>query len=82
MNNDTMTVPDKILYALSDGKRHPVSELLELIKPSGVPALHVQISQLRKRLRSKGEDIVCVRRGYQSCYQHVRLLHDPYSGRF
>jgi len=75
-------IPDRILRLLSDGKRHAVPELLEIVKPSGIPALHQQISLLRKRLNQKGEDIVCVRRGYASFYQHVRLLYDPYSGRF
>lgn len=80
-NGKPMPMTDKVLHLLSDGRRHSVDELHELMKPSGRKAVHNIVYQIRIRLNRRGEDIVCVRRGYKSYYQHVRLLYDPYTGR-
>lgn len=79
-NGNGHTMAEKILKVLSDGKRHPVEELEALAPFSTRQLVHQSIYGLRRKLSQRGEDIVCVRRGYKSYYQHVRLLHSPYDG--
>ena len=75
------SMPDKILRLLSDGKRHPIEELEALAPYSDRQTIRNAVCAIRRRLKDRGEDVVCVRRGWKSYYQHVRLLFNPYDGR-
>ena len=67
----------RILALLADGRAHTRAELLALLSDDlGAPSnVRAHVSNLRRRLRPKGEEIVCeVRYRCQVCYRHVRLL--------
>jgi len=71
----------KILKILSDGQRHHIEEMRLEMDDIGQCRVKMHVSNIRKKLKSKGEDIVCVFRNRRTFYQHVRLLHSPYDGR-
>lgn len=67
----------RILKVLSDGLDHKKGELKAVLddEMAGDNALSVHLTYLRKRLRPRGEDIVCVARGHgRYFYRHVRLI--------
>ena len=66
----------RILEALSDGLAHPKAELATYLwdDQGAVSNVQVHISNMRKKLRDRGEYIICELRGYQICYRHVVLL--------
>lgn len=73
----------RILAVLSDGlphKRHEIHACL-CDDLSGLTAIQAHISNIRKRLRAIGEEIVCELSGGTITYRHVRLLSSPYDGR-
>lgn len=70
----------RILEMLADGLPHTFEELHTCLDDelASRPAVSMHISNLRKVLRPKGEDIVCVIRYHRSYYQHVRLLRSSH----
>ena len=75
----------RLLERLSDGRPHRLDELQTLLwddmTTKGTLAVH--ICNLRKRLRPRGEDIVCEIGGAYNMYRyyrHVRLLASPNTG--
>ena len=77
---DGLTVPQRILLVLSDGLPHKIEELHACLHDTDAPFtnVHQHISNLRKTMRPKGEDIICRTSGYDRRYQHVRLIGNPY----
>ena len=61
---------EKILGILSDGRLHPLDELRECCRPSGITALRMQIVAIRKKIRYDGYDVMFREKGYQM----VRLI--------
>ena len=71
----------KILQVLSDGMSHERCELYAcLMDPESKPtSIRQRISSLRKKLRPKGEDVICeLNRGIY--YRHVRMLASAVDG--
>lgn len=70
-------VQQRILNLLSDGKRHSRVEIHGCLHDelSKLNAIWGPISDLRKILRPKGEDILCEIQGRGIFYRHIRLLH-------
>lgn len=69
----------RILALLADGRPHPRRAIHRLLPDDLGPLSNVQphISNLRAKLRDRGETIVCeLARGYIA-YRHVRLLVAP-----
>lgn len=67
----------KIIDALSDGRRHLKSELRELLSNGDLSedgALQYHISMIRKKLNPIGEDIVCEYNSRRIFYRHIRLI--------
>lgn len=74
----------RIIQLLSDGLPHKRDDVFAACIEDDlatVTALQLHISNLRPHLRARGEDIVCVVRGYVHFYQHVRLLASANDGR-
>jgi hypothetical protein len=74
-------IQSRILTILADGYPHSREELrLSIDEYASYQNVQDHVCVLRKSLRLRGQDIVCVfhRRSYY--YQHVRLLGNPYSG--
>lgn len=67
---------DGIIHILSDGRPHHRSELLDLLsEESRTPKnLNDTLSNLRKKLRPLGQEIVCELKHRQIHYRHVRLI--------
>jgi DNA-binding response OmpR family regulator len=80
MPNFTRT-EKRLLAVLSDGKAHPRHELMACLNDelSERVVLRVHFSQLRKKLRPLGQDILCVYHMRSFWYQHVRLMCQPSS---
>ena len=70
-----------MLEILSDGKLHTREELKTCCGPCSMPAIKYHLVNIRKKLKKRCEDVVCVRARYGFFYQHVRLLDSPYDGR-
>jgi hypothetical protein len=66
----------RMLRLLADGRPHPRAELKACLVDELGDWNNVQfhISRIRKRLRPKGQDILCVVANQQISYRHVRLL--------
>ncbi len=71
-----MTVRQKILAMLSDGRPHTREELRGCLwdELGTNDTVRHHIGQLRRELLLKGEDIVCRQSNGPLCYQHVKLL--------
>lgn len=72
----------KILAVLSDGLPHKLPELMACLddlteQPN---SLHRHLSVMRRKLRPRGEDIICQFVFRQRQYRHVRLLHSSSDG--
>ena len=73
----------KILELLSDGESHSKEEVALYIEPElGQTNVSFHMMNIRKKLISKGENILCVYNNRRRFYQHVRLLQSPYNGVF
>lgn len=74
-----------LLRTLSDGKRHPRSELAEELPGESIDetrkyrALSWQLCKIRKIIRALGQEIICELHGRKIHYRHIRLLQgtDP-----
>lgn len=74
----------RIMDLLSDGQPHGRTELHGCLRDSlsEVQTIENHISHLRKVLRPRGEDIICVRRiAIENSYQLVRLFHSTHDGK-
>lgn len=60
----------KLFRILSDGKPHRLDELRQCCAPSGLSALRMQITSIRKKIRYDGMNVV----GQNGYYQLVRML--------
>jgi hypothetical protein len=72
-----------ILKLLNDGKPHLREELFSALTVPDITNrlyLNQHISDLRKRLRPMGHEIVCEILNRRISYRHVRLLHSPNNG--
>jgi hypothetical protein len=77
-----MSVPDKIMQALSDGLPHKSEDLVrDCLWDGDKAALQTHVCNIRKVLRPRGEDIVCERVNGTTYYRHIRLLASPYDGK-
>lgn len=74
----------RIVNALSDGMRHTARSLQPLLPDTGKlcerdgkarhRTLHVHITNIRKKLRPSGQDILCEYYNRRTYYRHVRLI--------
>lgn len=66
-----------IINALKDGLPHKKKELQQYlrVKDGNPSALVMQISNIRRKIRPLGQDIICELIGYSINYRHVRLLN-------
>lgn len=73
-------VESRMLDVLKDGGPHTRQELLACLNDdqAEVRNIYAHVSSIRKKLRVRGQDIVCEIRGYARFYRHVRLLASPY----
>lgn len=82
-HNEFTPTERKILAVLSDGMKHKREELFDCIpdEQSNVPIqVANHISNIRRKLRRKGQDIDCVYYMGGYYYRHCRLLVDPNDG--
>lgn len=65
-----------ILSILADGLPHRPAEIRSCLPDDMalVNTLRTHLSNIRKKLRPKGEDIACVIHCRRMCYQHIVLL--------
>lgn len=73
----------RILDVLADGLPHTREELHGCLNDDlgTLSNLWAHVSNIRKVLRPRGEDIVCVYHLRRLCYRHVRLLANPNDGK-
>lgn len=66
----------RILHVLSDGLPHSRQEIHACLPDelSSMAAIQPHIVEIRKRLRPRGEDVVCEIGNKAISYRHVRLL--------
>ena len=69
-----------MLAVLSDGRRHRKEDLKDCCGPCSSQTVNTHLLNIRKKLKVRHEDIVCVLRKKSLWYQHVRLLASPYDG--
>lgn len=69
----------KIIDVLSDGLPHRREELHACLPDELGDRinLNLHISNIRKKIVGRGEDIVCQLRNRRIHYRHVRMLHSP-----
>jgi len=79
-NNGYTPTQAAMIKVLSDGQRHRREELHACLPDElgGLINVHNHLSKLRKKLRPKGEDIVCELYERRIHYRHVRILASPY----
>ena len=82
-NNGFTPTQLKMLSILSDGMPHTRQELHSCLPDELGPLsnIRIHIHNIRKSLRSKGEDIVCETTGRALFYRHVRLLASANDGK-
>lgn len=73
------SIEEQFVKLLADGMHHPRQEFLDIVKPSGVHAVRMQISRIRKKLPS-GQDIICEYRNRRFGYRRIRHLASPNTG--
>lgn len=68
---------ERILALLSDGVPHTRKEIHQLLWDDRGPLANIQqhLSNMRKRLRPVGKEIVCELVNRRICYRMVRLLN-------
>lgn len=72
----------RMLAVLADGLPHRREELHACLSDELGPInnIHVHISNMRKKLRARGQDIVCEVVNRRFLYRHVRLLASAEDG--
>lgn len=75
-NNSFTKTQTAILAVLADGQLHTREELHACLPDelSGASAVRFHVSNIRKSLRPKGQDIICQLKNRRIFYRHVRLL--------
>jgi DNA-binding CsgD family transcriptional regulator len=73
----------RIVDLLSDGMPHKREELHACLSDdlASRTAVQMHVSNIRKRIRVRGEEIICEYYHRNLYYRHVRLLNSPYDGR-
>lgn len=66
----------RMLEVLGDGLPHTKDELESCFEDVefGDNLLSVHLTLLRKKLRAKGQEVVCEYKQRRLCYRHVRLI--------
>lgn len=82
-NNDFTKTQQVLVDQLSDGRPHSITDLVRVCHGQAkLTAVQMHISNIRKKLRPKGVDIVCLNEGNMQYrrkrYQMVRLMGDMY----
>ena len=82
-NGHLSHVQQKMLAVLSDGLPHHRSELHACLWDDQGPIGNIKphLNMIRKVLRPKGEDIVCIFLHRRICYRHIRLLASATDGK-
>lgn len=82
MTNGFTKTEQAILQLLSDGGPHKRDDIKALLPDelAELSQVYWHVSNLRKKLESRGETIVCERANRCTHYRHVRLLKSPYDG--
>ena len=72
----------RLLKVLSDGERHLTTELHAQLDDELQSRLNVSVHMhnIRKKLKLKGETVLCEYYFGRRYYRHVRLLASAYSG--
>jgi DNA-binding winged helix-turn-helix (wHTH) protein len=72
----------RIIQVLSDGMAHTRQELHQCLDDdlSRLSSIQFHISNIRRKLRGRGEDVVCVLDGTIK-YRHIRLIRSSNDGR-
>lgn len=75
-SNGRVTVPQRMLNLLADGRPHTAQELHGCLDDELGPVSNIQmhISNIHKALEPRGEDITCRVRDGISWYAHVRSI--------
>ena len=71
-----------ILQVLSDGMSHSRAELQPCLRDElgSADNVKIHITNIRKKLRPKSEDIICQRVHLaEATYRHIRILASPYN---
>ncbi len=82
MRNGYTPTQLRMLAILADGLPHTREELHACISDDLAPlsAIRSHISLMRKKLRPKGEDVICELSWRRIHYRHVRLLGSANTG--
>jgi hypothetical protein len=82
-NGHLTTTQKRMMAVLSDGLPHDRHELHACLDDelSALTAIQPHLTYIRKAIRGRGEDVLCVYHGRTVKYQHVRVLYSPYDGR-
>lgn len=72
-----------MIKMLSDGLPHTRQELFTCLRDdlARLQAINMHLSNCRKILRPRGEDIICELVNRRICYRHVRLLPSAVDGK-
>ena len=73
----------RMMEVLRDGMPHDREELHACLDDnlSALTAIQPHLTYIRKVIRIRGEDVLCVLHGRRIKYQHVRVMYSPYDGR-
>lgn len=68
----------KIFELLRDGDKHTKSEIKETFSDHlcSDNTLRVHIHAINRKIRSKGQEVVCIRKNWTSYYRWVRIISD------
>lgn len=69
------TIEKKLITLLADGLPHTKKEIAEHLGNITLKTVPVVVSNVRKKLHNKNEEIICELKGYSISYRHVRLLN-------
>ena len=84
MTNGKFTETEKrMLQVLADGMAHTREELHACLPDelSALSAIKRHLTEIRKKLRPQGQDIICQLKDRRPLYRHVRLLASAVDGK-
>ena len=73
----------RVLDVLADGLPHPLEQLKAAMwndELDHIRNVHAMMCHIRKKLRPRGEDIICQLIDRQRKWRHIRLLHSSHDG--
>lgn len=81
-NNGFTATEQRIIDLLSDGMPHTKEEIHGRLwdEMAEVRAITFHISNIRAKLRPRGQDIICEFNRRRIYYRHIRLLASSYDG--